>query len=39
VVAVSLADGIKQIYFQDLDYYWIEVNSVVPLKAVSVLGK
>ncbi len=26
------ADGIKQIYFQDLDYYWIEVNSVVPSK-------
>lgn len=22
------ADGIKQIYFQDLDSYWIEVNSV-----------
>jgi catechol 2,3-dioxygenase-like lactoylglutathione lyase family enzyme len=22
------ADGIKQIYFQDPDGYWIEVNSV-----------
>ena len=22
------ADGIKQIFFQDIDGYWIEVNSV-----------